>query len=245
MTSATRRGGREVGQMRPVTIETNITEFAEGSALISVGRTRVWCTASVEDRVPPWLTGKGRGWVTAEYAMLPRATNSRTSWDRSINSGRSQEISRLIGRSLRGVVDLKRLGERMVTVDCVVLQADGGTRTTAITGGFVALAIACNRLAATKQVRASPVSSRVAAVSAGIVAGEARLDLDYAEDSKAEVDCNIVMNAGGDLIEIQGSAEGRAFSTAQLHEMLALADPAIRELIERQREAIGSALRSG
>lgn len=244
MTVGMRRGGREVGQMRPVTIETNITEYAEGSALIAYGRTRVWCTASVEDRVPPWLAGKGRGWVTGEYAMLPRATSSRTSWDRSINSGRTQEISRLIGRSLRGAVDLKRLGERMITVDCVVLQADGGTRTAAITGGFVALAVACNRLSATKQVRSSPIASRVAAVSAGIVAGEVRLDLDYAEDSKAEVDCNIVMNAAGEIIEVQGSAEGRAFSTAQLQAMLGLADPAIRELIATQQTAIDAAARA-
>lgn len=241
MTTAMRRGGRDAGQMRPVTIETNITEFAEGSALISFGKTRVWCTASVDERVPPWMAGKGKGWVTGEYAVLPRATNSRTSWDRSINSGRSQEISRLIGRSLRAAVDLKRLGERTITVDCVVLQADGGTRTAAISGGFVALAIACNRLFTAKQVRASPVSSRVAAVSAGIVGGEVRLDLDYVEDSNADVDCNIVMNGAGAIIEIQGSAEGRAFSSSQLQEMLALADPAIRELIVQQQYAIDGA----
>jgi ribonuclease PH len=227
--------------MRPVTIETDVARFAEGSALIAFGDTSVWCTASVEERVPPFLEGKRRGWVTGEYAMLPRATNTRISWDRSINSGRSQEISRLIGRSLRAAVDMKRLGERTVTIDCVVQQADGGTRTAAITGGFVALALACNRLVATGTLKTSPITLPVAAVSAGVVGNEVRLDLDYSEDSRAQADCNIVMNSRGNLIELQGTGEERAFTRDELQQILDLTSPAIERLVDAQRSAIDSA----
>jgi len=224
--------------MRPVTIAIGNAPYAEGSALISFGSTSVWCTASIDERVPPWLVGKGSGWVTAEYAMLPRATHTRTNRERATNSGRSQEISRLIGRSLRAGVSLKQLGERQIIVDCDVLQADGGTRTAAITGGFVALSIACESLVRTKRLKASPIVSQVAAISAGIVGGQARLDLDYAEDSQAHVDCNIVMNGHRELIEIQGSAEGRTFTRPQLDEMLELAQSGIAQLIEMQRAAL-------
>jgi ribonuclease PH len=227
--------------MRPVTIETGVSRFAEGSALIAFGSTSVWCTASVEERVPPFLEGKRRGWVTGEYAMLPRATNTRVSWDRSINSGRSQEISRLIGRSLRAAIDMKRLGERTITIDCVVQQADGGTRTAAITGGFVALALACDRLVATQKLKSSPILLPVAAVSVGVVANEVRLDLDYSEDSGAQADCNIVMNSRGNLIEIQGTGEQRAFTRDELERMLEIASPAIDQLVAAQRTAIENA----
>ena len=238
MSGTKARVGRAADVMRPVSIETGVAPYAEGSALVAFGSTRVWCTATIDERVPSWLLGKNRGWVTAEYAMLPRATTTRTSRDRATNSGRSQEISRLIGRSLRAGVNLSQLGERMITVDCDVLQADGGTRTAAITGGFVALALACNGLVARKALRASPVLSRVAAVSAGIVAGEARLDLDYREDSAAEVDCAIVMNARGQLIEVQSSAEARPYTRDQLGAMLDLADAGIKQLLEAQRAAL-------
>jgi ribonuclease PH len=241
MSITSQRVGREAYEMRAVTIETGVAPYAEGSALIAFGTTRVWCTASIEERVPPWLVGKRSGWVTAEYAMLPRATHTRTNRERATNSGRSQEISRLIGRSLRAGINLKALGERAITIDCDVLQADGGTRTAAITGGFVALALACNQLVATKQLKASPVTSRIAAVSAGIIAREPRLDLDYREDSSAEVDCNIVMNARGELVEIQASAEGRPFSREQLDQMLELAIPGVKMLVEIQQQAIDRA----
>lgn len=237
--SMTLRVGRGVDELRPVSIEVGNAPYAEGSALISFGGTRVWCTASIDERVPPWLVGKGSGWVTAEYSMLPRATHTRTNRERAMSSGRSQEISRLIGRSLRAGITLKQLGERQIVVDCDVLQADGGTRTAAITGGFVALSLACNSLVATKRLKASPIVSPVAAISAGIVGGQARLDLDYAEDSKAHVDCNIVMNGRRELIEIQGSAEGRTFTRPQLDEMLELAQVGIAQLIELQRAALG------
>lgn len=244
MSVTRQRTGREAHEMRSVTIETGVAPNAEGSALIAIGSTRVWCTASIEERVPPWLIGKRSGWVTAEYSMLPRATNTRTIRDRATNSGRSQEISRLIGRSLRAGINLSALGERAITIDCDVLQADGGTRTAAITGGFVALAIACNSLVATKQLKASPITSRIAAVSAGIIAREPRLDLDYREDSSAEVDCNVVMNARGELVEIQASAEGRPYTRAQLDMMLDLATPGINVLVELQQQVIEAASRA-
>jgi ribonuclease PH len=230
--------GRTADELRPVTIEVGGAPYAEGSALISFGGTRVWCTASIDERVPPWLVGKGSGWVTAEYSMLPRATHTRTNRERATNSGRSQEISRLIGRSLRAGVSLRQLGERQIVIDCDVLQADGGTRTAAITGGFVALSLACASLVTTKRLKASPIVSPVAAISAGIIGGQARLDLDYAEDSQAHVDCNIVMNGRRELIEIQGSAEGRTFTRAQLDEMLDLAQVGIAKLLELQRAAL-------
>ncbi len=230
---------RESDELRATTIETGVAPYAEGSALISCGDTRVWCTATVEERVPPWLESSGRGWVTAEYAMLPRSTQSRIGRDRAANSGRSQEISRLIGRSLRSGVDLKRLGPRTITVDCDVLQADGGTRTAAITGGFVALELALDMLAQTRVIPRSPVAARIAAVSAGIVGGEARLDLDYHEDSAADVDCNVVMNSRGDFVELQATAEGTPLSDEQLQQLLALCRTGINQLMEIQRAAAG------
>jgi len=239
VSAKTPRLERALDELRAVSIETSVAPYAEGSALIAFGNTRVWCTATIEERVPPWLVGKNRGWVTAEYAMLPRATLTRTNRERATNSGRSQEISRLIGRSLRAAVHLNQLGERAITIDCDVLQADGGTRTAAITGGYVALALACETLVARKQLRASPIVSRVAAISAGILGGEARLDLDYREDAAADVDCNIVMNARGQLIEVQGSAEGRAYTREQFNAMLDLAEAGIKTLLEKQREALG------
>jgi ribonuclease PH len=239
MSRLVKRTDRPADAMRPVTIEPGVARFADGSALISFGETRVWCTTTIEERVPPWLVGRGSGWVTAEYAMLPRAGTQRSTRDRATNSGRSQEISRLIGRSLRAAIDLKRLGERSLTIDCDVLQADGGTRTAAITGGYVALALACQRLVATKVLKSSPLVVPVAAVSAGIVGGEPRLDLDYREDSAAAVDCNIVMTGRGDLIEVQSTAEGLVFSRAQLDAMLDLAAKGIGELLELQRAALG------
>jgi ribonuclease PH len=239
VSAKTPRLERALDELRAVSIETGVAPYAEGSALIAFGNTRVWCTATIEERVPPWLVGKNRGWVTAEYAMLPRATLTRTNRERATNSGRSQEISRLIGRSLRAAVHLNQLGERAITIDCDVLQADGGTRTAAITGGYVALALACETLVTRKQLRASPIVSRVAAISAGILGGEARLDLDYREDAAADVDCNIVMNARGQLIEVQGSAEGRAYTREQFNAMLDLAESGIKTLLEKQREALG------
>lgn len=241
MSAGRSRVGRSNLDTRPIVIETGIVRAAEGSASIAFGDTVVLCTASVENRVPPFLEGKQQGWVTAEYAMLPRSTSTRISWDRSINSGRSQEISRLIGRSLRAAVDMRMLGERTITIDCVVQQADGGTRTAAITGGFVALALAGQHLVSTGQIKALPFRSPVAAISVGVVGGDVRVDLDYSEDSRAEVDCNVVMNAAGEFVEVQGSAEGRPFSRSHLDEMLAAAGNAIEMLIERQREAIRSA----
>jgi ribonuclease PH len=234
------RVGRRADELRPVTIETGMTSHAEGSALIAFGSTRVWCTASVEDRVPSWLEHRGGGWVTAEYSMLPRATHTRTNRERATNSGRSQEISRLIGRSLRAGINLRGLGQRQIIVDCDVLQADGGTRTAAITGGFVALSLACEGLVRQKLLRASPISSPVAAVSVGIVGSEARLDLDYREDSTAAVDCNVVMNGRGEIIEVQGSAEGRTFTREQLDAMLTLAAGGIESLVQFQAAAVAA-----
>lgn len=226
-------------ELREISIETGVAAYAEGSALVLFGDTRVWCTASIDERVPPWLERSNRGWVTAEYSMLPRATLTRTSRERATNSGRSREISRLIGRSLRAGIDLRGLGQRQIIVDCDVLQADGGTRTAAITGGFVALALACKRLVNTRVLKASPIAARIAAVSVGMVSGEARLDLDYREDSAADVDFNVVMNSRGELIEVQGSAEGKPFSRTQMDAMVDLAHSGIMRLCELQGEAIG------
>jgi ribonuclease PH len=232
------RVGRKADELRPVVIEIQVAPFAEGSALISLGDTRVWCTATVDDRVPSWLEGRNRGWVTAEYSMLPRSTHSRTSRDRAANSGRSQEISRLIGRSLRAGLNLRGLGPRQIIIDCDVLQADGGTRTAAITGGFVALTIACDGLVQQKILKASPVVAPVAAISVGIVGSEARLDLDYDEDRSAAVDCNVVMNGRGELIEVQSSAEGEPYSREQLDHMMDFAAAGIARLIDLQRQAL-------
>jgi ribonuclease PH len=234
----TKRTGRANSELRPVSIETGVAPYAEGSALIAFGETRVWCTASVDERVPPWLENSKRGWVTAEYSMLPRATHTRTSRERASGSGRSQEISRLIGRSLRAGIDLRGLGSRQIVIDCDVLQADGGTRTAAITGAHVALEMACKHLVGARILKASPVVARVAAVSAGMVSGSARLDLEYREDAAADVDCNVVMDSRGKLIEIQGSAEGQPFSRENLDTMLDLAQRGISQLFELQIKAL-------
>jgi ribonuclease PH len=232
------RSGRAADALRPVTIERGYTKHAEGSVLIAFGDTRVLCTASVEDRVPPWLRDSGRGWVTAEYAMLPRSTHDRTHRDAS-RKGRAQEISRLIGRSLRAVVDLAALGTRQITLDCDVLQADGGTRTAAITGAYVALEDAVAGLLKSGGLDASPLLGQCAAVSVGVLGDETILDLCYEEDSAADVDMNIVMNDKGGFIEIQGSAEGTPFPRTAADAMITLAEKGIGELFEHQRAALG------
>jgi ribonuclease PH len=235
-----RPSGRSPEQLRPVTIERHFTRHAEGSVLISCGDTRVLCNASVEDRVPPWLRGKGSGWVTAEYGMLPRATGSRNMREatRGKQGGRTLEIQRLIGRSLRAVIDLAALGERTITLDCDVLQADGGTRTASITGAWVALVDAVETLKKSRALKKEPLHGQVAAVSVGIVGTEPVLDLDYAEDSNAETDLNVVMNDGSGFIEVQGTAEGHAFHRNELDAMLDLAQAGIGELMEAQRAAL-------
>ena len=212
-------------EMRKVTFERGVARYAEGSCLVRFGETHVLCAASLEDKPPPWLRGQGKGWVTAEYAMLPRATSTRTRRESSTGkvSGRTHEIQRLIGRSLRAVVDLPRLGERQITLDCDVLQADGGTRTAAITGAWIALADCLKWMTQRSILRDNPMKDHVAAVSCGVVKGEAVLDLDYAEDSTAETDANFVMTGSGGLVEVQGSAEGAPFSEAELMKLLALA----------------------
>ena len=234
-----RHDGRRADELRPVRIERGFTEYAEGSVLVSFGRTRVLCTASVEESVPPFLKGTGQGWVTAEYGMLPRATHTRTPREAANGKqgGRTLEIQRLIGRSLRAVVDLAALGERQVVLDCDVLQADGGTRTAAITGAWVALADACEALVARGVLSASPVRDQVAAVSVGLVGGEVLLDLDYAEDSTCDTDMNVVMTGAGGFVELQGTAEHGAFDRKALEALLALAEKGIGELLAAQRES--------
>jgi ribonuclease PH len=235
----TRPDGRTVDQLRNTKITPNISPYAEGSALIEVGGTKVICTASVEDKVPMFLRNKGLGWVTAEYAMLPRATNTRTQRETQRGpSGRTQEIQRLIGRSLRAVVDTKLLGERQIYIDCDVIQADGGTRCASITGAYVALALACRRLMKNNVIKTSPILSEVAAVSVGIIEQTPILDLAYAEDSTAEVDMNVVCTGTGKFIELQGTAEREPFSREQMDEMLILADTGINKLFEIQRNAL-------
>ncbi|MEE4637357.1 MAG: ribonuclease PH [Wenzhouxiangella sp.] len=239
----TRPSGRAADQLRPVVIERHFTKHAEGSVLISCGDTRVLCTASVEERVPPWLRGKGQGWVTAEYGMLPRATGTRNQREasRGKQGGRTLEIQRLIGRSLRAVIDLEAVGERSITLDCDVLQADGGTRTASITGAYVALVDAMDRLFDAGKLKRNPIHGRVAAVSVGMLGSDAVLDLDYAEDSTADTDLNVVMNDGGGLIEIQGTAEGHAFHRHELDAMLGLAEKGIAELVQAQEAALRGA----
>jgi ribonuclease PH len=231
---------RAPDEMRAVSFERGVARYAEGSCLVRFGDTHVLCAASLEDKPPPWLRGQGRGWVTAEYAMLPRATLTRTKREASAGkvSGRSQEIQRLIGRSLRAVVGLPRLGERQITIDCDVLQADGGTRTAAITGAWVALRDCLKWMAQRSILRDSPLKDHVAAVSCGIVASEAVIDLDYAEDSTAHTDANFVMTGAGGLVEVQGSAEGAPFSEDELIRMLALARNGVRQLVAMQKAAI-------
>jgi ribonuclease PH len=241
MTRATPRpDGRKPGEARPVSIETGSARWAEGSALISLGHTRVHCTASVEDRVPPFLKGSGSGWITAEYGMLPRSTHTRSAREAASGrqGGRTHEIQRLIGRALRSVVERRGLGERTITVDCDVLQADGGTRCAAITGGCVALALALAKIVRERTIVHWPMRETVAAVSVGICAGQSVLDLAYEEDSEADVDANIVATQSGLLVEIQGTAERRPFSEEQLAELLALARRGLKGLAEAQAAAL-------
>ena len=235
-----RPSGRAPNELRKTEIERQYTRHAEGSVLIRCGETHVLCTASVEDRVPPFLRGKNQGWVTAEYGMLPRSTGSRMAREaaRGKQGGRTLEIQRLIGRSLRAVVDREALGERTVTLDCDVIQADGGTRTASITGAYVALYDACRWMLARKLIAKNPIHGQVAAVSVGIFGDQPVLDLDYDEDSAAETDMNVVMNDGGAFIELQGTAEGHAFRRDELDVMLDLADLGIRQLMEFQEEAL-------
>jgi ribonuclease PH len=237
-----RPSGRENDQLRTVTMTPDFTRHAEGSVLVEFGDTRVLCTASVENRVPPWLRGKGSGWVTAEYGMLPRATNTRTAREaaRGKQGGRTLEIQRLIGRSLRAVTSLEALGERTVTLDCDVIQADGGTRTASISGAYVALALAMSRAVERRQIRKNPIYGQVAAISVGIYKGTPVLDLDYAEDSVAETDMNVVMNDAGRFIEVQGTAEGHAFTDEELQAMLALARTGIGEIIQAQSDILST-----
>ena len=235
-----RPSGREPEELRTIRLTRSFTMHAEGSVLVEFGNTKVICTASVEERVPRWLKGKGKGWVTAEYGMLPRSTGSRMAREAAHGKqgGRTMEIQRLIGRSLRAVVDLEALGERIITVDCDVIQADGGTRTASITGGYVALADAVRHLQKQGMVKKNPLHGQVASVSVGVYQGTPVLDLDYAEDSNAETDMNVVMNDGGAFIEVQGTAEGHAFRRDELDAMLVLAESGIAKLIETQREAL-------
>ena len=236
--SFTRADNRTAAQVRNIKITPNISPYAEGSALIEIGGTKVICTASVEDRVPFFLRNKGVGWVTAEYAMLPRATNTRTQRETQRPSGRTQEIQRLIGRSLRAVVDTKLLGERQIFIDCDVIQADGGTRCASISGAYVALALACRRLLKNSVIKTSPLISEVAAVSVGVIDGEPILDLCYTEDSTADVDMNIVCTGAGKFIEIQGTAEREPFTREQMDIMLALAERGINDIFAVQRQAL-------
>ncbi len=237
-----RPSGRTPDQLRPVRFTRHFTRHAEGACLVECGDTRVLCTATIEDGVPGFQRGSGRGWITAEYGMLPRSTHTRTAREaaRGKQTGRTQEIQRLIGRSLRAVVDLAALGERTVTIDCDVLQADGGTRTASITGAYVALVDAVNKLVQRRALSASPIHGQVAAVSVGICSGVAVLDLDYAEDSQAETDMNVVMNNGGGFIEIQGTAEGHAFRRHELDSLLNLAAQGVGQLHAAQLQALAA-----
>jgi ribonuclease PH len=241
--AVTARGdGRALDQLRPVSFQRDFTVMAPGSVLVTFGQTKVLCTASVEDRVPPWMRGSGKGWVTAEYSMLPGSTPERASREaaKGKQSGRTQEIQRLIARSLRAVCDLVVLGEAQITVDCDVLQADGGTRTASICGAYVALHDAFSRMMAAGQLSAQPLTDSVAAVSVGIIDGVPMLDLPYPEDSRAEVDMNVVMTGAGRFVEVQGTAEGLAFSRGELDELLALAEGGIKELSGMQAAALAT-----
>ena len=235
-----RPSGRKLNEMRPVSIEIGVMKHAEGSCLIKMGETHVLCSATIEDKAPPFLKNTGLGWVTAEYGMLPRATHTRSDREaaRGKQSGRTQEIQRLIGRSLRAVFDLKKLGERTIQLDCDVLQADGGTRTAAITGAFVAAQDAVNGLLAAGKITQSPIIAQVAAISVGIVQGTPLLDLEYTEDSACDTDMNVVMTGAGHFVEVQGTAEGAAFTRAEMDALLRLADKGIGELVVMQQEAL-------
>ena len=242
MTAFARSGGRAADQLRPVRITRGYTIHAEGSVLIEFGNTRVLCTASVEDKVPPHKRGSGEGWVTAEYGMLPRSTHTRSDREaaRGKQSGRTQEIQRLIGRSMRAVFDLKALGERTIVIDCDVLQADGGTRTAAITGAFVAAQDAVGTLLRSGKLAASPILGPVAAISVGIVQGTPLLDLEYVEDVSCDTDMNVVMTGAGHYVEVQGTAEGAAFTRAEMDELLRLAEKGIAELMSLQASALAA-----
>jgi ribonuclease PH len=231
---------RQPDELRRVSFERAVSMHAEGSCLIKFGNTHVLCTASLEERVPPWLKGQGRGWVTAEYGMLPRATSDRMRREATVGhpSGRTQEIQRLVGRSLRAVVDLQKLGERQISVDCDVIQADGGTRTAAITGAFVAAHDAVNWLLAQRRIETSPIRQYVAAVSVGLVQGIPLLDLEYVEDSACDTDMNVVMTGAGGFVELQGTAEGEAFTSAQMDALMVLARKGINELLAAQRRCL-------
>jgi ribonuclease PH len=239
-TTFVRPDGRSPGELRPVRIETGYLKYAEGSALVSIGDTRVLCAASVDDRVPPWMRGRGTGWITAEYAMLPRATSERTQREsvKGKLGGRTHEIQRIIGRALRAVVDLSKLGERTIWIDCDVLQADGGTRTTSITGAYVALALALRKSFDPGDAKKWPLRGMIAATSVGIVTGTMVLDLPYVEDSRAEVDMNVAMTDAGGFVELQGTAEGVPFTRTQLDGLLELAAGGIRDLFDHQRAAL-------
>jgi len=231
--------GRAANDLRKIKVTKDYTKHAEGSCLIEFGDTRVICTAAVEESVPPFLRNSGTGWVTAEYGMLPRSTNTRIRRDKAANSGRTQEIQRLIGRSLRGVVNMDQLGERTVKIDCDVIQADGGTRTASITGGFIALVLALKKIQKEGLIKKVPVTDYVAAISVGIYKDELLLDLDYKEDSNAEMDMNVVMVSRGKFIEVQGTAEGKAFSKSEMDELLDLAKNGVTELIAIQKKNVG------
>ncbi|MDQ4090271.1 MAG: ribonuclease PH [Actinomycetota bacterium] len=235
-----RRDGRQPDDLRPLTFERDYTEMAAGSVLVSMGKTRVLCTASVDERVPPWMRGKGTGWVTAEYSMLPGSTPERSTREVSKGkpSGRTQEIQRLIGRSLRSITDMKLMGERQILVDCDVLQADGGTRTASISGAYVALHDACTRLVAAGRLPVHPLTTACAAVSVGVVDAVALLDLDYSEDVRAEVDMNVVMTGTGRFVEVQGTAEGLPFSRAELDDLLGLAEHGIASILDAQGDLL-------
>lgn len=238
----TRPSNRNFDSMRQIEIETNVTKYAEGSCMIKCGDTHVLCTASIEENVPRWMKGTGKGWVTAEYGMLPRSTHTRMDREsaRGKQSGRTQEIQRLIGRSLRAVVDMKKLGERQVKVDCDVIQADGGTRTASITGAYVAMSLAIQHLLTIGLLAESPLTDSVSAISCGIYNGTSVLDLDYAEDSNAEADANFVLTGRGGIVEIQGTAEADPFSEAQFNELMSLAKKGCKELAEIQDNAISN-----
>lgn len=237
-----REDGRKLSETRPVSLIRSFTRYAEGSCLITVGETKVHCTASVEDRIPPFLKGQGKGWLTAEYSMLPRSTHTRSQRDSGKPNGRNIEIQRLIGRSLRSVVNLNKIGERTITVDCDVLQADGGTRTAAISGAFVALVEALAWMKTNGHISELPFSEWLAAVSVGVVAGEERLDLAYEEDSRAEVDMNVVMTDTGRFVEVQGTAEGAPFDRTCMNRLIDLAEIGIQQMVSKQKAVLADIL---
>ncbi|NMO95273.1 ribonuclease PH [Paenibacillus lemnae] len=236
-----RSNGRKSDELRPMNVSTHVNKYAEGSVYIEMGETKVLITATVDEKVPPFLKGQGKGWVTAEYSMLPRATQSRNQREanRGKLSGRTMEIQRLIGRALRSVVNLHALGERTITLDCDVIQADGGTRTTSITGAFVAMAIAINKIAEQHKLNVFPITDYLASISVGVAGGRTLLDLNYEEDSKAKVDMNLVMTGTGKFVEVQGTGEDAPYSREELNEMLEIGEKGIKELIARQQEALG------